>query len=138
MRREGPSLFRDKAWQEIGLAGGHQFLHLFFWNDSMQNCFAYEKAAHLGYGGSSLADIGILHLENLALLAHWTDADGLVSPRIDLFGRAVSALAEVEFLLEIFAQFYGCVKGAPYFAAESFERANAALCEELLNFSGLK
>src|SRR5207302_10212807 len=65
------------------------------------------------------------------------DADGLVSRRIDLFRCAVSALAEVEFLFEIFAQFYGCVKAASYFAAESFERTNAALCENFLNFSDL-
>lgn len=104
----------------------------------MQNCFAYAKAALLRHGGSPLADVGIFQLENLALLAHWTDADGLVSRRIDLFGCAISALAKVEFLFEIFAQFYGCVKAASYFAAESFKRTNASLCEKLLNFSALK
>ena len=67
------------------------------------------------------------------------DADGLVSRRIDLFRCAVSALAEVEFLFEIFAQFYGCVKAASYFAAESFGMENRGQCanlDTLLHFRG--
>ena len=79
MRREGPSLFRDKAWQEIGLASVHQFLHLFLWNRSVQDCFAHAKAALLRHGGSPLADVGIFKFEDLPFFAHWTEADRLMS-----------------------------------------------------------
>src|SRR6266700_2217695 len=130
--------FRDKFRQEIGLAGRDQLLHLLFRDGAMLNRFAYAERAFFRRGSSALANVGAFEIVNLPLIANWTKADGFVPRGIDLLRRAVSALAEIKFQFEIFAQLHRRVKAASHFVAESLERTNPSLCEKFLHFGGLK
>ena len=107
---EKGALFRNEFREQIGFAGGHQFLDLLFWNFPLQNHFTDAERARFFDRDRILAGVGIIERVTLAILANGTGAQDFVPRRIDGHGARRVAVFEIKLRFELSIRARACVR----------------------------
>src|SRR5437667_782854 len=139
-RFKRPAFLRDKLVEQIRFAGLEQFLHLGALDRPLQNDFAGPEIARAIGAGRLFADILHCCLKN-AITALGTFANWILSGEIDRLSRSIRIgliLPEVELGLQFGSQLDDGGKWPARFAAESLQRPDLALLNQLLDFGNLE
>src|SRR6266567_1531069 len=121
-RFERPALSRNEPFEQVGLAGREQFLHLFALDRPLQDHFARPEIARLVRPNGIFAEVAHSRFEN-ASVAFRTFPQRLLCGKVYLLSRAIflAVWSEIKFGLEIVAQFKCSMEPFAFPAAKTAE-----------------
>src|SRR5215471_8055450 len=130
-----PALAGDKLFKQIRFTCSEQFLHLFALDRSLQNDFARSEVARLVRPDRIFTHVAHSGFEN-SPAALRTNSERLLSRKIHLLSRAVllPVRSEIEFCLEIVAQFERSMKAFAFPAAKAAQRPGLFVVDQRLEF----